>query len=178
MTFANVLSQFLARGTPYDAARTLSQGGYVKRVTPVLPETVQTVPGGQSAYYENTGTSENPVWTRKASISFTYTAPAGRKVVGPGAPAPAASVTATLVTGAAYPMFLVFVANDGSEFLLNMSSPDSPNPSDADPETMALETSVPHIPVDRTLLLQLISGDWGVGTSEAFEAARSSSTLW
>lgn len=178
MTFISILNQLSYRGTTYDAARTPSQGGYVKRVTPILPETVSTVPDGQSDYYENTGTVEEPVWTRKASFQFTYTAPVGRKVVGPGASSPTASITSTLVTGATYPMFLVFVANDGSEFLLNLSSPDSPDSTDADPETTTLEASVPHVPVDRTLLLHLASNDWELGNAADYEASRSSSSIW
>lgn len=184
MTFSSALNQLLYRGSNYDATRDVSQGGYVKRVTPSvaigLPVTAVSDPTGTNLapYYENTGTAEGPVWTRKSSVSFTYTAPTGSKVVGPGSiTTPAASITDDLVLGADRPAFVVFVANDGSEFLLNLSKPDvaggSPGPTDT-----GAELSVPHVPVDRTLLAHLLSDGWQVGASADFESARSSSNIW
>lgn len=184
MTFSSALGQLLYRNTGYDAMRDASQAGYVKRVTPSaaigLPATAATDPTGTdlAQYYENTGTAEDPVWTRKSSVSFTYTAPTGSKVVGPGSVAtPVASITADLVLGSAQPAFIVFVSNDGSEFLLNLSKDDMPGGS-SDPEDTSAEVSVPYVPVDRTLLAHLASGDWSVGRSADYDAMRSSSTIW
>lgn len=184
MTFSSALNQVLYRNASYDAVRDAAQGGYIKRVTPSaaigLPATAASDPTGTdlAQYYENTGTAEDPVWTRKSSVSFTYTAPTGSKVVGPGSIAtPATSITADLVLGADKPAFIVFVANDGSEFLLNLSKDDVPGGS-SDPEDTSAEVSVPYVPVDRTLLAHLMSSDWQVGLVSDFDAARSSSTIW
>lgn len=184
MTFDSALGQLVYRSSNYDAMRDASQAGYVKRVTPVaaigLPATATSDPTGTdlAQYYENTGTAADPVWTRKSSVSFTYTAPAGSKVVGPGSiTTPTTSITDDLVLGAGQPAFIVFVSNDGSEFLLNLSKDDVPGGS-SDPEDTSIEISVPFIPVDRTLLAHLRSNDWQLGRAADYDATRSSTTIW
>lgn len=177
MTISTVLRQF-ATTAAVDAARVPVLSGYIKRVTLIVPETTRTAPTGDAAAYY--GPPVDGTYTRKSSLSVTYTPPSGAKVSGPGSVAtPAASVTSTLVTGAAYPYFLVFVSGDGSEFLLNMSTVDTPSGSStASSETNAREVSVPYVPVDRTLLAALASDEWTTGTVAEFEAIRTSTKIW
>lgn len=178
MYFQSVLAQLSYQGTRYDAARVSAQGGFVKRVTPILPESLDVLPDGQSAYYDDNGASASPRYSLKASFSYTYTPPTGVKVYGPGAlSTPADSITSTLTTTAANPMFLVFVSNDGSEFLLNLSTPEVAGGT-ASAQTNSREVSVATVPCDRTLLLHLIGDAWELGTAADFEASRSENTIW
>ena len=177
MNFGTVLQQ-LAMSSTYDAARVPALSGYIKRVTLIVPETTTTAPTGPAVNYYDGPVSG--VYTRKASLSVTYTPESGVKVTGPGAVGtPATSVTSTLVTGADYPFFLVFVSGDGSEFLLNMSTVDTPTGSPtASSETTAVEISVPYVPADRTLVAALASDSWTMGSATAFEAIRTSTRIW
>lgn len=179
MNFGSVLRELASGYSTNDAARVPALSGYIKRVTLIVPETTTTNPTGTPAesYYD---TPVDGVYTRKASFEYTYTAPSGRAVEGPGhIMDPTTSITSTLVTGAEYPFFLVFVSGDGSEFLLNMSTLDSPD-SDftINGETSTGERSIPFVPVDRTLLMALASDDWTMGSTEDFEAIRTSAKIW
>lgn len=195
-TFSSVLNQLGARGTAYDAAKCLSQKGYVKRVSPptlqpsITKAAYDALPAATQAFYESDGNNPPVTYTLKSSVSFTYALPQGSDngiytklfkeenstmVMEDGA----SSVTASINTGAAYPYLLVFVSGDGTEFLLNMSAEaEAPASGTADGGDAINETSVPAVPFDRSILLYVATGDWALGTAAEFENARSGGAIW